>query len=79
MIQPLQERILVEPIPVKYDGLIVIPDTVKQRSVWGKILAIGKRVTFDVKVGDVVSYTKFCGIEIKEGLMLHEQDLGVKE
>jgi chaperonin GroES len=44
MIQPLQDWVLIEPSEVeeKTDGGVLIPDTAKEKSVEGKVLAVGK-------------------------------------
>jgi len=68
-------------------GGIVLPDTVKERPQEGKVVAVGpgrlsddgKRVTMDVKVDDIVIYTKYGGTEIKldneELMILRESDI----
>ncbi len=89
-IQPLADRILVE--PVKEDevskGGIIIPDTAKEKPQQGEILAVGpgkfdedgeKRIALDVQVGDRVLFPKYGGTEIKiEGeklLIMKETDI----
>jgi chaperonin GroES len=74
-IQPLADRVIVKPIEREEitKGGIVLPDTVKERPVEGKVLAVGpgkltddgKRVPMDIKVGDIIIYTKYGGTEIK--------------
>ena len=89
-IRPLGDRILIEADDNKdtrtASGL-VIPDTAKEKPQTGKVLAAGpgafaedgERVPMDVKVGDVVVYTKYGGTEIKfEGedyLILSSRDI----
>ncbi len=54
---------------------LVLPDTAKEKPQEGKVLAVGpgrvddqgNRVPVDVKVGDVVIYSKYGGTEIKYG------------
>ena len=88
-IQPLADRVVVKPIEREEvtKGGIVIPDTVKERPQEGKVVAVGpgrlsddgKRITMDVKVGDIVVYTKYGGTEIKiddeELMILREGDI----
>ena len=74
-IQPLADRVLVE--PVKEDeqkkGGIIIPDTAKEKPTAGKVVAIGtgklddsgKKIPFNVKVGDKVLMPKYGGTEVK--------------
>ncbi|MBN2684926.1 MAG: co-chaperone GroES [Pontiellaceae bacterium] len=74
-IKPLGERVLVEPI--KEDeavkGGIIIPDSAKEKPQEGKVIAVGtgkiddngKKVPFNVKVGDVVLMPKYGGTEVK--------------
>ena len=74
-IKPLGDHIVVEPLrEEKKKGGIILPDTVdKERSEQGKVLAVGpgkidaggKRVTMDVKKGDIVLFTKYSPNEIK--------------
>jgi len=87
-IRPLHDRILVkreEEKEVKKGG-IIIPDTAKEKPQEGKVLAVGpgrfedgKRVPLDVKVGDVVLYSKYGGTEVKyageEYLVLSARDV----
>ena len=65
---------------------LVIPDTAKEKPQTGEVLAVGpglfedgERVPMDVKVGDVVVYSKYGGTEIKfegdEYLILSSRDI----
>lgn len=88
-IQPLGDRILVEPLEAeeKTSGGIVIPDTAKEKQQRGKVVAVGKgRVNEDgkitpleVKANDYVLFGRYAGTEIKVGaneyLILKEDDV----
>jgi chaperonin GroES len=89
VLKPLEDRIVVEPLEaeqVTASGL-VIPDTAKEKPQEGKVLAVGPgrfddkgaRVPVDVKVGDVVLYSKYGGTEVKysgeEYLVLSARDV----
>ena len=74
-IQPLGDRILVEPAEeaeVKKGG-IIIPDSAKEKPQESKVIALGtggtddngKKVPFEVKKGDTVLTSKYGGTEIK--------------
>lgn len=75
-IKPLEDRIVVQPSDAEEmtaSGL-VIPDTAKEKPQEGTVLAVGpgrfedgQRVPLDVKVGDVVLYSKYGGTEVKYG------------
>jgi len=93
-LQPLGDRVVVKPIPKEEvtKGGIVLPDTVvKEKPQEGKIIAVGpgkltdegKRISMDVKVGDVVVYAKYGGTEIKEDgeelIILRESDILAKK
>ena len=92
-LQPLGDRLVVKPIEKEEvtKGGIVLPDTAKEKPQEGEVLAIGpgrltedgKRIAMDVKVGDVVVYAKYGGIEIKVGddelLILREVDVLAKK
>src|SRR5687767_3103039 len=74
-LKPLGDRVLVEPAEEKEvkKGGIIIPDTAKekpQESIiralgTGKVDDNGKKVPFEVKVGDKVLVSKYGGTEIK--------------
>jgi len=75
-IKPLEDRIVVQPSDAETTTAsgIVIPDTAKEKPQEGTVLAVGpgryedgKRVPLDVKVGDVVLYSKYGGTEVKYG------------
>ena len=88
-LKPLADRLLVKPIAQEEvtKGGIVLPDTVKEKPQEGEVLVVGpgrlsedgKRIPMDVKVGDIVVYAKYGGMEIKidgeELMILHESDI----
>ena len=88
-IQPLGDRVLVEPLEAeeKTSGGIVIPDTAKEKQQKGKVIAIGKgRVSeegkltpLEVKVNDHVLFGRYAGSEVKIGttdyLIIKEDDI----
>jgi len=88
-LQPLGDRLVVKPIEREEvtKGGIVLPDTAKEKPQEGEVLAAGpgrltedgKRIAMDVKVGDIVVYAKYGGVEIKvdeeELLILREGDI----
>ena len=88
-IQPLADRVLVEPLEAeeKSSGGIVIPDTAKEKQQEGKIIAVGKgRVNeegkltpLEVKVNDHVLFGRYSGTEVKVGandyLIIKEDDI----
>ena len=75
-VKPLEDRIVIktnEAETTTASGL-VIPDTAKEKPQEGTVIAVGPgrfddgvRVPMDVKVGDVVLYSKYGGTEIKQG------------
>jgi chaperonin GroES len=74
-VKPLGDRVLVEPVEEKEvkKGGIIIPDTAKEKPQEGIVRALGtgkvddngKKVAFEVKVGDRVLVSKYGGTEIK--------------
>ena len=93
-LKPLGDRVLVEPLEEKEvkKGGIIIPDTAKEKPTEGVIRALGtgkvddngKKVPFEVKVGDRVLVSKYGGTEVKldgkEYKILNSDDiLGVIE
>ncbi|GIP22680.1 MULTISPECIES: co-chaperone GroES [Paenibacillus] len=88
MIRPLGERVLVEPIEQNETTSfgIVLPDTAKEKPQEGKVIAVGSgsvkdgvHVALEVKVGDVVLFSKYAGTELKyegkEYLIMKESDI----
>jgi chaperonin GroES len=74
-VKPLGDRVLVEPVEEKEvkKGGIIIPDSAKEKPTEGTVRALGtgktddngKKVAFEVKVGDRVLISKYGGTEIK--------------
>lgn len=74
-IKPLGDRVLVEPVEEKEvkKGGIIIPDSAKEKPTEGIVRALGtgktdddgKKIPFEVKVGDRVLISKYGGTEIK--------------
>jgi chaperonin GroES len=74
-IKPLGDRVLVEPVEEKEvkKGGIIIPDSAKEKPTEGIVRALGtgktdddgKKIPFEVKVGDRVLVSKYGGTEIK--------------
>lgn len=82
-IQPLADRVLVLPTSAEEKvGGIIIPDTVKEKPLNGKIVAVGEGTKDEkmiLKEGDNVLYGKYSGTEIElEGekyLMMRQSDV----
>lgn len=88
-VRPLYDRILVQRMQEeeKTKGGIIIPETAKEKSVEGKVVAVGKGKLnekgelspLEVKPGDRVMFGKYAGTEIQiEGedhLIMREDDL----
>ncbi len=92
-LEPLADRLVVKPIEREEitRGGIVLPDTAREKSQEGEVLAVGpgrlsedgKRIAMDVAVGDIVLYAKYGGTEIKidneDLIILHESDILAKK
>ena len=89
-IKPLEDHILVQTLEAEQTTAsgLVIPDTAKEKPQEGKVLAVGpgrfdedgeKRIPVDIKVGDIVIYSKYGGTEVKydgeEYLLLPARDV----
>ena len=89
-LKPLGDRVLVERTEEKEqksDGGIIIPDTVKEKPMKGKIIAAGpgaiqengERTPMEIKKGDMVLFGKYAGTEVKidgkELLIMRESDI----
>jgi len=74
-VRPLHDRLLIKRIEEKetVKGGIIIPDTAKEKPTEGVVRALGtgktdddgKKIPFEVKVGDRVLISKYGGTEIK--------------
>jgi chaperonin GroES len=83
-IKPLADRVLVESAPAETKTAtgIIIPDTAKEKSQKGTIVAVGpgkKDEPLTVKVGDTVLYGKYGGTEVsiggKDYMIMRESDI----
>ena len=88
-IKPLGDRVLVEALEETetVKGGIVIPDSAKEKPQEAKIVALGtgktdddgKKIPFEVKVGDTVLTSKYGGTDIryedKEYKILNASDI----
>lgn len=88
-VKPLGDRLLVKRLELEESkkGGIIIPDSAKEKPQQAKVMALGqgklledgKRVPFEVKVGDRVFINKYGGTEItiddEEHLIVREEDI----
>ena len=87
-IKPLEDRIVVKALEAEQTTAsgLVIPDTAKEKPQEGTVVAVGPgrfdngvSIPIDVKVGDVVLYSKYGGTEVKysneEFLVLSARDV----
>ena len=90
-VTPLHDRVLVRRLEEKETakGGIIIPDTAKEKTQEGEVMAVGagkiekgKRVPPDVKVGDRILFGKYTGNDIlvddQEYLILREEEILAK-
>ena len=74
-IKPLEDRIVIRQVEAEQTTAsgLVIPDTAKEKPQEGEVIAVGpgrvddngNRIRVDVKVGDVVIYSRYGGTEVK--------------
>jgi chaperonin GroES len=88
-LNPLGDRVVIKPLEMEEvtKSGIVLPDTAKEKSQEGIVIAVGSgrllengtRVPLEVKVDDRVVYSKYGGSEFKnegeEYLILSERDI----
>jgi chaperonin GroES len=88
-LKPLADRVVVKPSEAeeKTKGGIIVPDTAKEKPVWGEVIAVGpgrvsddgKQIPMEVKAGDRVLYGKYSGTEVTvdgdELLIMRESDI----
>lgn len=88
-LKPLADKIIIEKSAeetVTKSG-IVLPDNAKEKPQTGKVIAVGSgkvtdngtKIASEVKVGDIVYYSKYSGSEVKldgkEYIILTENDI----
>ena len=74
-LKPLADRLVIKASESEEmtKGGLVLPDTAKEKPVEGKVIAVGvgkladdgKRIPMEVKVGDMVIFSKYSGTEVK--------------
>ena len=74
-IKTLEDRIVIRQVEAEQTTAsgLVIPDTAKEKPQEGEVIAVGpgrvddkgNRIPVDVKVGDVVIYSRYGGTEVK--------------
>lgn len=86
-IRPLGNRVVIQVIETQdySPSGIVLPDAIKERSQWGKVVAVGggngkqSLIGLDVKVEHVILFSKHAGTKVelgeKEYLILEERDI----
>ena len=88
-VRPLYDRLIVKRSEEeeKTKGGIIIPDTVKEKPIEGKVIAVGKgkiqedgtTISMEVKKGDQILFAKYSGTEVKidgeEHLIMKEDDV----
>jgi len=88
-LKPLYDRVVVKKVEIeqKTAGGIILPDTAKEESQIGEVVAVGegrlledgKVVPLKVKEGDKVLFSKYAGNEVKidgeELLVIREEDI----
>jgi len=84
--RPLHDRVVVKRIDAeaKSAGGIIIPDTAQEKPSQGEVVAAGKLIPIDIKVGDRVLFGKWSGTEVKidgqDLLIMKESDvMGIVE
>ena len=87
--KPLADRVVVKPSEAeeKTKGGIIVPDTAKEKPVWGEVIAVGpgrvgddgKLIPTELKAGDKVLYGKYSGTEVtidgEDLLIMRESDI----
>ena len=88
-LRPLHDRVVIKRTeePEQIRGGLYIPDTAKEKPQQGEVIAVGdgqlladgKRVPLDLKVGDRVLFGKYAGTDIifgdEEYLIMRENDI----
>lgn len=85
--KPIGNRVVIQVVETQDHSPsgIVLPDSIKERSQWGNVVAIGtgsgkqSLIGQDVKVGHVILFSKHAGTKVEmrdqEYLILEEKDI----
>ena len=84
-IRPLGDKVLIKVVEETESspGGIILPDSAREKPQKGEVLAVGpgksskegKREEMEVKVGDVVWFSKYGGTNIEDYKILSESDI----
>lgn len=88
-LKPLGDKVIIEKAEevAQTKSGIILPDNAKEKPQTGKVVAVGAgktlengtKVSAEVKVGDMVYYSKYAGTEVKldnkEYMILAESDI----
>ena len=88
-VRPLEDRVLIKPVEpeTKTQSGIYLPESVKEKPMQGKVVAVGpgklldngERVKPSVKKGDTVVFGKYAGTEVEiknvKHMILRESEL----
>ena len=87
-LKPIGDRVVIELMEQEQEkvGSIYVPDTAKEKPQQGKVIAVGTGrrdgkdiIPMTVKVGDVVLFSKYGGMEVKQDgkdvLIISESDI----
>jgi chaperonin GroES len=88
-VRPLEDRVLIKPVEpeTKTESGIYLPESVKEKPMQGKVVAVGpgkmldngERVKPSVKKGDTVVFGKYAGTEVEiknvKHMILRESEL----
>ena len=88
-VRPLEDRVLIKPVEpeTKTESGIYLPESVKEKPMQGKVVAVGpgkmldngERVKPSVKKGDTVLFGKYAGTEVEiknvKHMILRESEL----
>ena len=66
-VKPMKDKVLItsKEAEEKTKGGIYIPDTAKEKTQEGTVVAVGESKDHNLKVGDTVIYEKYGGTEVK--------------
>lgn len=67
-LQPVNQQVLLDlqqNVEVKTPGGIIIPDTVREKPVYGKVMAMSTIENPEIAVGDVVFFKEYSGSKVK--------------
>lgn len=85
MMKPLSDRVIAKRTPVETQTAsgIYLPEAVHKKKQTAEVVAVGagklnqagKRIPLEVKIGDIIFFNEYAGLEFNEFIILREDEI----